>query len=193
MITVADEDIPREFRAWSTLEPEVRASLEQQVERALAKRSMAGAMVYFVVTVVVALSTRYYSDHPLILSLTACSVLIAGMVRIAAGRRLLAETPPVTDWVRRLFLGSIYATAIVWGAFCAATVHLYRRDWTAMFVLLNTAALTAGASSSLAPSFPLALRYLALLIAPTVVSSLVVRDPGYTAFAIMTSIYFGFL
>lgn len=158
---MADDNIPREFRAWSMLEPEVRASLDQQVERALAKRSLAGAMVYCLVTVVVALSTRYYSDHRLIVSLTGCSVLIAGIVRIAAGRRLLSETLPIAGWVRPLFFGSIYSTAVVWGAFCAATVHLYRRDWTAMFLMLNTAALTAGASSSLAPSFPKmpALRY----------------------------------
>ncbi len=187
------ENIPREFLAWSTLEPEVRASLENQAERSLAKRSMAGAMVYFLVIVVVAFSTRYYSDHSWILSVTGLSVLIAGIVRIAAGRRLLAETPPVTNGVRRLFLGSIYATAIFWGAFCATTVHLYQRDWTAMFVLLNTAALTAGASSSLAPNFALALRYLILLMAPTFVSSLLLHDSGYAAFAIMTIVYFGFL
>jgi len=190
---VVDENIPREFPAWPMLEPEVRAALENQVERALAKRSRAGAMVYFLVIVVVALSTRYYSDHSLILSVTGLSMLIAGIVRIAAGHRLLAETPPVTDGIRRLFLGSIYATAIFWGAFCAATVHLYQRDWTAMFVLLNTAALTAGASSSLAPNFALALRYLILLMGPTVAASLLLHDSGYAAFAIMTSVYFGFL
>jgi len=193
MISVVGENIPREFRAWSMIEPEVRASLENQVERALAKRSMAGAMVYFVVTVVVALSTPYYSDHSLILSVTGCSIFAAGIARIAASRRLLADAPPITDNVRHLFFGSIYATAILWGAFCAATVHLYQRDWTAMFVLLNTAALTAGASSSLAPNFALALRYLILLMGPTIVSAFLLRDPGYTAFAIMTSVYFGFL
>ena len=190
---MAEKNIPHEFRAWPLLEPEVRASLENQVDRALARRSMAGAMVYFLVAVVVALSTRYYSDHPLILSITGCSVLIAGVIRIAAGRRLLPETAIVTDSIRHLFLGSIYATAILWGAFCAVTVHLYQRDWIAMFVLLNTAALTAGASSSLAPSFGLALRYLMLLMGPTIVSAFLLRDPGYTAVAIVTSVYFGFL
>jgi PAS domain S-box-containing protein len=185
--------IPREFRAWPTLEPEVQAALQSLGERALAKRSIAGGMVYFLVTVVVALSTRYYSDHPVILTVVGCTLFVTGMVRIAASRRLLADAPPVTPDVRYFFLGSIYATAIVWGMFCAGTVHLYGRDWTATFVLLNTAALTAGASSSLAPSFALALRYLILLMGPTIVSSLLLRDPGYTGFAFVTSIYFGFL
>jgi PAS domain S-box-containing protein len=189
-----DRNIPREFRTWPApaLEPGVLTSLNSQAERALAKRSMAGAMVYFLVTIVVALSTPYYSDHPVILSVVACFLFVTGIVRIAASRRLLADAPVTAD-IRHLFLGSIYTTAIVWGAFCAGTVHLYRRDWTAMFVLLNTAALTAGASSSLAPSFALALRYLILLMGPTVVSSLLLRDPGYVGFAFVTAIYFGFL
>jgi PAS domain S-box-containing protein len=190
---VTDRNIPREFRTWSVLEPEILTSLKSQAERALAKRSMAGGMVYFLITIVVALSTRYYSDHPLILTAVGCSLFFTGMVRLAASRRLVAEGPSATADVRYLFLGSIYATAIVWGAFCAGTVHLYGRDWTATFVLLNTAALSAGASSSLAPSFTLALRYLILLMAPTIVFSLLLRDPGYTGFAFMTSIYFGFL
>ena len=193
MRNVAEKNNRREFGAWPELEPEVLAALGSYAHRALARRSIAGGMVYFVITVVVAVSTRYYSDHPLLLAVVGCSLLAAGIVRIAASRRLLAETRPAANSVRYLFFGSIYVTAIVWGAFCAATVHMYRRDWAATFVLLNTAALSAGASSSLAPSFPLALRYLILLMGPTIVSSLLLRDPGYAGFAIMTSVYFGFL
>jgi PAS domain S-box-containing protein len=191
--TLPDKNIPREFRALPALEPEVLASLGSLAGRALARRSVAGGMVYFLITVVVTLSTRYYSDHPLILSAVGCSLFVTGIIRIVASRRLLAAAPPVTANVRYFFLVSIYVTAIVWGVFCAGTVHLYGRDWTATFVLLNTAALAAGASSSLAPSFALALRYLILLMAPTIVSSFLLRDPGYTGFAIMTTIYFGFL
>jgi PAS domain S-box-containing protein len=189
---VKEENVPREFRA-SMLEPEVRASLENQVERALAKRSVPGAMVYFLITVVVALSTPYYSDHPFILSITASAALVAGIIRTVTGRRLQNQTAGNTKSVRFFFFTSLYVTAIVWGAFCGVTVHLYRRDWPAMFVLLNTAALAAGSSSSFAPSFPLALRYLILLMGPAIVSSFLIGEPGYTGFAIMTTVYFGFL
>ena len=195
---MTDERIPREFRALSALEPEVRVALEAGIERALAKRSMTGAMVYFLVVLMVALSTSYYSNHPIILSATGCFVFITGIARIAAARRLLAATPelaipPGTDHVRRLFMASIYLTVILWGAFCAVTVYFYQREWTAMFVLLNTAALTAGASSWLAPSLTLALRCMVLLMTPTIVLSFVLRDPGYAAFGVMTTVYLGFL
>jgi len=75
---------------------------------------------------------------------------------IAAGRRLLSGTLAITPDIRRYFVGSIYVTVMIWGVFCAATVHIYQREWTAMFVLLSTAALTAGASSGLAPNLTLA-------------------------------------
>jgi len=189
---VTNEHIPSEYQAWASLEPEVRTALKGQVERALAKRSVAGAMVYFLVTIVVALSTSYYSDHPLILSITGGAVLVTGIVRITASRRLIAENPANTTNFR-LFTGSTCLTVIVWGAFCAVTVHLYQRDWTAMFVLLNTAALTAGLSSWLAPSLTLALRCLVLMMGPTIVSSFLLRDPGYAAFGVMTAVYLGFL
>jgi PAS domain S-box-containing protein len=190
---VRDERIPREDRAWASLEPEVRSAMRGQVDRALAKRSIAGAMVYFLVTIVVAVSTSYYSDHPLILSITSGSVLVAGITRIAASRRLMAEKPARGINIRSLFIGSTCFTIILWGAFCAMTVHLYQRDWTAMFVLLNTAALTAGVSSSLAPSFKLAIRCLILMMGPTIVTSFLLRDPGYAAFGVMTTVYLGFL
>ncbi|MGH9666547.1 MAG: two-component system sensor histidine kinase NtrB, partial [Bryobacteraceae bacterium] len=187
------ENIPSECRAFSSLEPEVRIAIEAEVERALAGRSAVGALVYFLVIVVVGLSTGYYSDHPFILSAVGCSVLITGIIRIAAGRRLLRQVPAITAGVRWLFLGSLYATVIIWGAFCAATVLLYRRDWNAIFILLNTAALTAGASSWLAPNLTLARRCLVLMMAPTVVCSFLLRDSGYAAFGAMTSVYLAFL
>jgi PAS domain S-box-containing protein len=190
---VTDHKIPPEFRAWSDLEPEVRVALEAEVEQALARRSTVGALVYFLVTALLAVSTSYLSDHPFILSATGCSVLITGLVRIMAARRLLGGTPAITPDIRRYFVGSIYATVIIWGAFCAVTVHIYQRDWTAMFVLLSTAALTAGASSGLAPNLTLAKRCLFLLMAPTIVTALLLRDTGYVAFAILTSVYLGFL
>jgi hypothetical protein len=50
---------------------EIRAALAGHAERELAKRSISGAMVYFVVIVLVAWSTPYASGHPVILALFA--------------------------------------------------------------------------------------------------------------------------
>jgi PAS domain S-box-containing protein len=190
---LADEQIPLQIRAWSALEPEVQDALKAEVDRALAKRAITGALVYFVVNVIVALSTTYFSDHPFILSATSGSVLITGIIRIVSARRLLRELPASRPATRWLFIASTYATVMIWGGFCAVTVYLYQREWNAMFILLNTAALAAGATSSLAPDQTLARRCLVWLMAPTIVSSFLLRETASAAFGIVTTIYLGFL
>ncbi len=188
-----DEQIPPRVRAWSALEPEVQAALKTEVDRALARRAITGALVYFFVNVIVARSTSYFSDHPYILSVTSVCVLITGIIRIISARRLLRDLPAIRPAARRLFIGSTYATVIIWGVFCAITVYLYHRDWNAMFVLLNTAALAAGATSSLAPDVTLARRCLVCLMAPTIIASFLLLEAGYAAFGVVTTIYLGFL
>ncbi len=173
---MADEQIPPQIRAWSALEPEVQSALKTEVDRALAKRAITGALVYFFVNVVVALSTSYFSDHPIILSVTSGSVLITGIVRVVSARRLLRELPTIRPATRWLFIASTYATVMIWGVFCAVTVSLYHRDWNAMFILLNTAALAAGATSSLAPDQTLARRCLVCLMTPTIIASFLLRE-----------------
>ncbi len=190
---MADEQIPLQTRAWSGLEPEVQAALKTEVDRALARRAITGALVYFFVNVIVALSTSYFSDHPYILSVTTGCVLITGVIRIISARRLLRELPAIRPATRWLFIASTYATVMIWGIFCAITVYLYHRDWNAMFILLNTAALAAGATSSLAPDQTMARRCLLCLMAPTIIASFLLRDTGYAAFGVVTTIYLGFL
>ena len=128
---------PIEWRAWSTLEPEIRSALEGRVERELADRSFSGAMVYFVVAVVLAFSTPYYTEHPVILLLAGSVALLTGSMRLLAAQNLLSDKP------RRIaspvFRFATYASFTAWGLFCAWTVHLYGGEWTAMFLLLCTA------------------------------------------------------
>ena len=78
---------------WAGLEPEVWAALSGQVERELAKRSISGAMVYFVVTVVLALTTTYFEDHPVFLGSIAALTLFLGIARIVLSRRLIGQDP----------------------------------------------------------------------------------------------------
>src|SRR3974377_2413396 len=61
------------------------------------------------------------------------------------------------------------------------------------FLSLNTAALAGGATSSLAPNLPLALRCLTILIAPTVVSAASLADSPHWALAVLAGLYLGFL
>jgi len=84
---------------------------------------------------------------------------------------------------RWMFLVATNATFATWGAFCAWTLKIYAGQWTAMLLLLSTASLAGGATSSLAPNLPLAWNCLIILVGPTIVSALALGDSRHWAWA----------
>jgi len=177
----------------SSLEPEIRSAIEIRVDQELAKRATSGALVYFVVCVVVAVATPYYQDHPVILATAACLTLVLGALRILTARRLLGCPVGAHPRSALVFKHTTYATFVFWGLFCAWTVHLYVVEWTAMFLLLCTAALAGGASSSLAPDLKLAQRCIIVLITPTIVSTLMLGHVRHFGLAGLAGLYLLFL
>jgi PAS domain S-box-containing protein len=175
------------------LEPEVRAALAGHTERSLAKRSMSGAMVYFVVTVMLAFATSYRDDHPVVLGMVSALCLALGASRIVNGRRVIAQPAESLGRTRTLFLASLYGSLAVWGAFAAWTQVLYPGQWTSMYVLLATASLAAGGSSSLAPDLALAYRGLVLLIAPITIVEIAQGDRQSLAIAAGTVLFLAYL
>jgi PAS domain S-box-containing protein len=178
-------------RPSTDLEPEVRLALVGQAERELARRSFSGAMVYFLTTLVIAWTTPYSSEHPVVLSTVGVFTLVFGLTRIVTGKNLLKAED--MSGLRTAFLGSLYGIFVVWGIFSAWTVILYAGAWTSMFVLLATATLAAGASASLAPDKKLAFRGLVLLIAPTLVAVFSRLDRQHVALGAGTLFYLVFL
>jgi PAS domain S-box-containing protein len=179
--------------AWANLDPEIRIPLVSQVHRELAKRSISGALVYFVICVALALATPYYRDHPAILvSGTSCTFVL-GVLRIAAAQRLKALDPTASSLAKPLFIWVTYATFALWGVFCAWTLHLYGEQWTAMFLLLSTAALAGGATSSLAPNLHMAFRCLVVLIGPTIIAAFTLSDRRNWALGGLGGLYLAFL
>jgi two-component system, cell cycle sensor histidine kinase and response regulator CckA len=171
------------------LEPEIRSAIENRVHQELARRAIAGSMVYFAVCVVVASSTTYYVGHPVALVLAAGLTLLAGGSRLLSARRVLSHPTGSLSRTALVFKGTTYATFVVWGLFCAWSVHWYPGEWTGMFLLLCTAVIAGGASSSLAPDFDLASRCLIILIGPTVVSMFLLGAGRYLWLAGLTGIY----
>jgi PAS domain S-box-containing protein len=182
---------PVEWRAWTTLEPEIRTALGGRLNRALAERAFSGSMVYFVVVVVLAFSTPFYADHPALLIAVGAAELLAGGTRLLAARQVTREgAHPEAERVLRI---ATYGSFGVWGAFCAWTIHLYGGEWTSMLLLLCTSSLAGGATSSLAPDLPMAMRCLGILAVPTIVSALARGDVRHVALAVLAGIYAAFL
>ena len=182
-----------QWQVGSDLEPEIRHALARCAEAELAQRSLSGALVYFALILLLAFSTPYYKDYPGLLVAAGLAMLAVGAVRTLAARRVLYRAPPPGTATGRILRGAIYATALPWGVFCAVTLHLYPVQWAAVFLLLSTAALASGATSSLAPDATVATRFLLLLVVPTILSAAMVGDPAHLALASAASIYLVFL
>ncbi|HXA51409.1 MAG TPA: PAS domain S-box protein, partial [Candidatus Acidoferrum sp.] len=139
-----------------------------------------------------AIATPYYVEHPILLSSVAAMMLLAGAGRMFAARRILRQSQADAGGARLLHI-AMYATALPWGIFCALTLSLYPTQWTAMLVMLSTAALASGLTSSLAPDVTLATRSILLMVTPTIVAALLQADRGHQAFGVATAIYLAFL
>jgi signal transduction histidine kinase len=177
----------------NTLDPELLSALASQTKRELAKRSISGSLVYFVVCIVLALSTPFPHEHPIILASASGLTLAAGLSRTLSARRLLAASPHVPHLAALIFTWSSYATFAIWGLFCAVTVQLYPGQWTSMFLLLCTAALAGGVCLTLAPAIDIASRSLILLVAPTMFCAVAVGDARHISLAVLSGVYLAFL
>lgn len=184
---------PEESSGFSNLEPEIRLAIERRVDRELARRAIPGSMGYFLVCVVTAISTPYYADHPFALVLSGSLMLLVGALRLLSARRVLSHPAGTPSRAVLVLHGSTYATFVVWGLFCAWTVHWYAGQWTDMLLLLYTAAMAGGASSTLAPDLSLANRCLIILLAPSIGSALFLGEPRYLGTVGLSVIYLVFL
>jgi PAS domain S-box-containing protein len=178
---------------WSELDPDARSALASQAEQEIAARSISGALVYFLVSGAIAVSTPYYRDHPGTVVAIGSITLVLGASRILTARHLKKHVSDAAPGMKALLLACIYGTFAAWGLFCAWTLQLYAGQWTAMFILLSTAAFAGGATSSLAPNLPLAWRCLTIMVGPTVVSAAILGDSRHWALAGLALVYLGFL
>ena len=175
------------------LEPQTRRSLRVQAERDLARLSIPGAMVYFLVVLVVIFVTPYEADYPATVLAMGCLMLLVGGARLIAGMRL-SKSPAETlfRW-KGGFRLLVFSQFLLWGLFCALTVGLYATEWTAMVVLFCSSALAGGGTSSLAPDHKLAARSLLAIMLPT---SVVAAAQGTTetyTIAFLACLYLAFL
>jgi PAS domain S-box-containing protein len=187
-----DDSRGEDWRGDPDIPPEIRLALAHQAQRELAHRAFPGALVYFAITVLLAIATPYFVEFPVLLASAGAIMLVAGLLRMAGARRILRQ-PGADAWGIRLLRLGMYATALPWGLFCALTLNLYPSQWTAMLVMLSTAALASGLTSSLAPDLPLARRSLLLMVIPTIIAALLQPDRGHQAFGVATAIYLFFL
>jgi len=177
----------------SKVDPEIHVAVAVRVDQELAKRSLSGAFVYFVVTLTLVVATPYYAEHSALLIAVAFLTLLLASTRVMSAWRLMKGPAAYHPRAKVLFLAATYGTFLVWGTFCGWTIHLYAGQWTAMFLLLATASLAGGATSSLAPNVRMAFICLIVLTTPIIASAIALGETRHWALAGLAALYLGFL
>lgn len=151
------------------LGPDVHQRYDAEADRELAQRSIAGAMAYFVLFLILSLTTPYYRDHPLIVGVSGTLFLSIGALRLVLAthvHRSPCDTP--SSWRRWFTIGTL-ASGLVWG-FCSwLTLLHYGATWTGLLMLLMTAGVVSGGLTALAPNLRLCRLYLFLMLVPAIV------------------------
>jgi len=116
-------------------------------------------------------------------------MLILGGMRLLAARRIIAHTGGGLARDVLIFRSATYGTFLAWGLFCSLTVYWYGGEWTGMLVMLCTAALAGGASTSLAPDLKMPRRCPCMLLCPPAVVTVVMGESRHAALSALIVLY----
>ncbi|HZT29933.1 MAG TPA: response regulator [Bryobacteraceae bacterium] len=147
---------------------ELRAALVAAADQELARRSIPGSLAYFALWLVVLGTTSYLKDHPRLVTATGASLLLTGVIRLKLALQMVRKYGERPVRYRRWFQAGVYTSAAIWSGFCWLTAVLYQGGATCFLVLLITAGLAGGATTSLSPRLWVARSYLVILLLPVV-------------------------
>lgn len=156
-----------------------------------ARRSIPGAIIYFLVLVVVWFSTDYGAAFPGVVHTCTALLFFFCTVRVLAARRLLLAPPAAR--LAAVFTVSALASCAVWGFFSGFTAFHYLTNPKGLLVLASSAALISGATASLSPRRLLAAFCVYLIAVPTILGAVLRPEPEARAFAILSAVYTLFL
>ncbi|MCA9792235.1 MAG: hypothetical protein KC910_10590, partial [Candidatus Eremiobacteraeota bacterium] len=170
------------------LPEEFRQQVIDGTERDLAEQAAIGAPFHIMLWGIIALFTNYSSLQPGALYLGGALVTLVAVVRFTQLRlQLSGRTPPAPARVRAGILGA----AAVWTVWLLLTLWVFGTEHSnSLMVLMMTAGLTAGGVNSSSPCRRTALGFIAILLTPPLIYSLVVHD---LAVAATVAVFFAFM
>lgn len=143
-----------------------RADLREQADRELAHRSLGGIFSYFVVWVIIFVTTELEHANEGVLELLGVPLAGAALGRlylVTNFARLHAANPQRWRW---LFCAGTIISAGIWGGVGGLALDYDGLGATAVMVMLPTAGIAAGGVVSLAPARRLGMIFLSLLLLP---------------------------
>ena len=172
---------------------EAGSPIAWETAETLARLCTLGAFSYPVILLTAVLVTTGAGRPP-------SFVVPCGLLQLlVAGARLAAILPfearyrlDPRRWRRNFRLGS-YCSALVWVVFALEEMNANGSAWPTWMILLMTAGIAAGATTSLCPDPPLLNRFLPLLLGPLLFWGLVQGGSCGNAVAIATAVYLVFI
>lgn len=137
-----------------------------EADRELGRRSLAGTMAYFLLFLIVVLTTPYSEDHPVLVTVIGLLLFTICSARFSIALQILRTETLRLPALRRRFAAGTWCCSSVWGLFVGVTFQLYGVSWISLFALLNTAGLMSGGSTALAPNLRVCRGYLVTMVVP---------------------------
>ncbi len=120
------------------------------------------------------------------------ALLVVG-VRLAAMWPFERRYPPDPAGWKRHFRAGVYASALIWVVFALEEMNANGSAWPTWMMLLMTAGIAAGATTSLCPDPPLLYRFLPLLLGPFLFWGLIQGGSSGHAIAVVVAVFLAFI
>ena len=168
---------------------------QPHVDEALAQRSVAGVLAYGLLLAVLLGVTSVRRTHPAAAASVLAWVVVLGAARLAVARTFQRFYPSHPTHWRLAFRLSTLLAGLSWGVGCAVWTRITGWGAESVIVLVTTAGITAGATTSLNPSLGLVRGYVAAMLVPTIVAMTLFEGGTHFAltFGLILALYLGFL
>ncbi len=175
------------------LVPADREELLRHGARSLARRSVRDTGTYVILSVALVFTTSILREHAALALGTILGCAAVGGARFLLSRsfdRVYDRAPG--QW-RKLFGVATLALGCLWALFCYSVTAGYGLKTPSLLVMFATAALSAGAVSSLCPDRRLLTAFLLLMLAPIVLAAALPGRPHNLSMSLAVALYCGVL
>jgi len=173
----------------TNLVPGLRQRFIAEAHLELARRSIAGALAYSLLFLVLMAATPYYRDHPLLAGIVGILLLAVGSGRLAIAIKMRRSPDELQSIWPYAFEVGTYTCSLLWGIFCGLTLFLYGAGWTGLLMLLMTAGVVSGGLTALAPSIRICRVYLLAMLSPAIVWGALQNNSAGAAVAVVIGLY----
>lgn len=143
------------------------SALRTEGARHLAEATgVASWLIYPLVALITGLASDLCEQHPSWVATTMLTTLAVGYPRWRLGRQLAQAPAESVAGLVRWYAAWVYIIAACWSLFSCIVVLSYPGQWTGLLLVMVTAGLTAGSTTSLTPDLPILLTSIVIISLP---------------------------